>query len=46
MTAHICVTCGVQQADRTDLPERCAICEDERQYVGLEIPVDARLSER
>src|SRR5450631_1674482 len=35
MTAHICVTCGVQQADRTDLPERCAICEDERQYVGL-----------
>jgi len=35
MTAHICVTCGVQQADRADLPVRCAICEDERQYVGL-----------
>jgi glyoxylase-like metal-dependent hydrolase (beta-lactamase superfamily II) len=35
MTAYVCVTCGVQQADRTDLPDRCAICEDERQYVGL-----------
>jgi hypothetical protein len=35
MTAFICVTCGVQQADGVDLPERCAICEDERQYVGL-----------
>ncbi len=35
MTAYICVTCGVQQADRVDLPGRCAICEDERQYVGL-----------
>jgi|HubBroStandDraft_4_1064222.scaffolds.fasta_scaffold102736_1 glyoxylase-like metal-dependent hydrolase (beta-lactamase superfamily II) len=35
MTAHICVTCGVQQADRHDFPERCAICEDERQFVGL-----------
>ena len=34
MTAYVCVTCGVQQADRTDLPDRCAICEDERQYVG------------
>lgn len=35
MTAYICVTCGVQQADGTDRPERCAICDDERQYVGL-----------
>jgi glyoxylase-like metal-dependent hydrolase (beta-lactamase superfamily II) len=35
MTAYVCVTCGVQQADQTDLPEWCAICADERQYVPL-----------
>jgi len=38
MTAFICETCGVQYApvsDRPDAPpERCLICEDERQYVG------------
>ncbi len=34
MTAYICVTCGVQQPDSQDLPQHCAICEDERQYVG------------
>jgi hypothetical protein len=38
MTAFICETCGVQfapRADRPDLPpERCPICDDERQYVG------------
>lgn len=31
--AYICVTCGVQQAPAASTPERCAICEDERQYV-------------
>ena len=31
--AHICVTCGVQQAETSALPTRCPICEDERQYV-------------
>jgi glyoxylase-like metal-dependent hydrolase (beta-lactamase superfamily II) len=29
----ICVTCGVQHAG-PGTPPRCAICEDERQYVG------------
>jgi hypothetical protein len=33
VTAYICVTCGVQQQPGTSLPERCPICEDERQYV-------------
>jgi glyoxylase-like metal-dependent hydrolase (beta-lactamase superfamily II) len=32
-TAYICVTCGVQQAPSLSKPERCPICEDERQYV-------------
>ena len=32
-TAYICVTCGVQQTPRLTVPERCPICEDERQYV-------------
>jgi hypothetical protein len=30
----ICETCGVQHADSARPPPRCAICEDERQYVG------------
>jgi hypothetical protein len=33
----ICVTCGVEQpaaAGRDGPPERCPICDDERQYVG------------
>ncbi len=34
MPAHICVTCGTQYPDRNVPPERCPICEDERQYVG------------
>jgi glyoxylase-like metal-dependent hydrolase (beta-lactamase superfamily II) len=34
VTAFICETCGVQHADSEREPERCAICEDERQYVG------------
>src|SRR5918997_4550263 len=31
---YICTTCGVQHADSVLPPEHCAICEDERQYVG------------
>lgn len=38
MTAFLCETCGVQFApvpDQPELPpERCPVCEDERQYVG------------
>jgi hypothetical protein len=33
---YICVTCGVQHADSLAPPEHCAICEDERQFVGRE----------
>jgi glyoxylase-like metal-dependent hydrolase (beta-lactamase superfamily II) len=33
---YICLTCGVQYADSPAPPERCAVCEDERQYVGRE----------
>jgi glyoxylase-like metal-dependent hydrolase (beta-lactamase superfamily II) len=32
----ICVACGVQYADFALPPERCTICEDERQYVPRE----------
>jgi hypothetical protein len=31
----ICVTCASQFADTEEPPERCPVCEDERQYVGL-----------
>ena len=34
MPRHLCETCGVQQRDAPTPPERCPICEDERQYVG------------
>jgi hypothetical protein len=34
MTAFICVTCGVQHAQTAIPAEHCAICEDERQYIG------------
>ncbi len=34
MPAWICSTCGVQHADAPRPPDRCAICDDERQYVG------------
>ncbi|WP_460815008.1 MBL fold metallo-hydrolase [Nocardioides korecus] len=34
MPAWICRTCGVQHADTPEPPEGCAICLDERQYVG------------
>jgi glyoxylase-like metal-dependent hydrolase (beta-lactamase superfamily II) len=30
----ICVTCGTQCAESEAVPERCPICEDERQFVG------------
>jgi hypothetical protein len=33
---YICTTCGVQYADTVTPPERCTICQDERQYVGWE----------
>jgi hypothetical protein len=34
MTCFTCRTCAVQYADSSQPPERCPICEDERQYVG------------
>lgn len=34
MEAWICVTCGVQRAPSEEPPGHCAICQDERQYVG------------
>ncbi|HEX8858099.1 MAG TPA: MBL fold metallo-hydrolase [Actinomycetes bacterium] len=34
MTCFTCRTCAVQYADSPQPPERCPICEDERQYVG------------
>jgi hypothetical protein len=34
MTSYICKTCGVQHAESQQPPEKCLICEDERQYVG------------
>jgi glyoxylase-like metal-dependent hydrolase (beta-lactamase superfamily II) len=30
----MCETCGIQYAESATPPARCAICEDERQYVG------------
>jgi hypothetical protein len=33
-TAYICRTCGAQHSPSESPPESCAICEDERQYVG------------
>lgn len=33
MKSFICVTCGVGHAPSETPPERCAICDDERQYV-------------
>ena len=34
MPNYICVTCGVQFAATTNEPDRCPICEDDRQYIG------------
>ena len=31
---YICETCGTQTAESDHTPQHCAICEDERQYVG------------
>jgi glyoxylase-like metal-dependent hydrolase (beta-lactamase superfamily II) len=31
---YICTTCGVQYAESASPPERCLVCEDERQYLG------------
>lgn len=36
MEAYVCRTCGVQHAASETPPSRCAICEDERQYVPPE----------
>ncbi len=35
-TAYLCVTCGTQFPESAKPPERCPICEDERQYVAPE----------
>ncbi|MFC0188265.1 hypothetical protein ACFFJY_08215 [Fictibacillus aquaticus] len=34
MKNFICATCGVQYERTVTAPDRCIICEDERQYVG------------
>lgn len=31
---NICITCGMRYAAANDPPKGCAICQDERQYVG------------
>jgi glyoxylase-like metal-dependent hydrolase (beta-lactamase superfamily II) len=31
----ICVTCGTQFAETSAWPDRCLICDEERQYIGL-----------
>ena len=37
MTTHyICKTCGVQHTKGQSPPERCLLCDDERQYIGWE----------
>ncbi len=36
MTCYICETCGTQFAESDSPPRVCPICEDERQYVGLD----------
>lgn len=35
-TAYICATCGTQHAPSVEPPAECAICTDERQYVGYD----------
>lgn len=35
MQNYICQTCGTQFAETDAPPEHCPICEDERQYIGL-----------
>src|SRR5215213_11806029 len=36
MTNFICATCGTQFPASEVPPEHCPICEDERQYIGLQ----------
>ncbi len=36
MENSICVTCGVQFAATDRPPQRCPVCEDQRQYVGYD----------
>jgi hypothetical protein len=36
VTTYLCVTCGTQYPPSEKPPANCPICEDERQYVGLE----------
>jgi len=36
VTTWICVTCGTQYPESVAAPERCPICDDERQYLGWE----------
>lgn len=36
MVNPICVTCGTQFKESAVPPDRCPICEDERQFVGLD----------
>ncbi|HEV7784615.1 MAG TPA: MBL fold metallo-hydrolase, partial [Thermoanaerobaculia bacterium] len=36
MPNYVCATCGVQYADTALPPERCTVCEDDRQYIGWE----------
>jgi hypothetical protein len=36
MTTHLCETCGTQFPPAEQPPQRCPICEDERQFVGLQ----------
>ncbi len=33
---YICVTCATQYPESAQPPEHCPICEDERQYVGVD----------
>lgn len=34
MPAFVCLTCGVQVAESPETPALCALCTDERQFVG------------
>src|SRR3989304_520999 len=35
MKNYICKTCGTQYSESDSLPAHCLICNDERQYVGM-----------
>jgi glyoxylase-like metal-dependent hydrolase (beta-lactamase superfamily II) len=36
MSNYICITCGVQFSESNEPPATCAICNDERQFVGFD----------